>query len=73
MIAERLGKQTIKRSPYRDKATGQLTLLAMEGQAIFDTNGCACCHSGQVFRDGQATMLEPLILMTIMPIVKAVA
>ena len=49
-----LGKSTLKKSPYRDPVTGDLTAEAMAGEVVFNNLGCADCHSGQAFRDGLA-------------------
>jgi len=43
-----LGKSTVKRSPIRDFASGELNF------EIFNELGCADCHSGAAFRDGLA-------------------
>ncbi|MFK7802208.1 MAG: cytochrome c peroxidase, partial [Anaerolineae bacterium] len=48
-----LGKDSVKRSPYRTY-TGELTLAAERGQQLFTTLNCASCHTGQAFRDGQS-------------------
>ena len=47
-----LGKASVKRSPYRTY-TGELTAAAQRGQQVFAEQGCASCHVGQAFRDGQ--------------------
>jgi len=49
-----LGKSSLKRSPYRDPASGELSFEAMAGQEVFNNLGCADCHSGNAFRDGLA-------------------
>jgi len=49
-----LGKSTVKRSPFRDPASGELSFNAMAGQETFNELGCADCHSGAAFRDGLA-------------------
>ena len=47
-----LGWDTVKRSPYRTYS-GELTAAAQEGQVLFGTLGCASCHAGEAYRDGQ--------------------
>ena len=47
-----LGKETVQRSPFRT-ASGELTDAALSGEVIFNAQGCATCHTGQAFRDGQ--------------------
>ncbi|MEM7799095.1 MAG: Ig-like domain-containing protein [Chloroflexota bacterium] len=47
-----LGQDTVRRSPYRTY-DGQLTEEALRGQVIFEARGCASCHAGEAFRDGQ--------------------
>lgn len=46
-----LGKDSVKRSPYRTY-TGGLTESALRGKTLFTDQGCATCHSGKAFRDG---------------------
>ncbi len=51
-----LGRDTVKRSPYRDN-TGALTTAAGRGRVVFDSAvggqpTCASCHSGPAYRDG---------------------
>jgi len=48
-----LGKESVKRSPYRTY-TGELTEAAARGQQIFAAEGCTSCHAGQAFRDGRS-------------------
>lgn len=48
-----LGKQSVKRSPYRTY-TGDLSEAAERGEQLFATLNCASCHTGQAFRDGQS-------------------
>lgn len=40
------------RSPYRTYS-GELTQAALRGQQVFVAQGCARCHAGRAFRDGQ--------------------
>ena len=47
-----LGKSTVSHSPYRTY-TGELTEAALRGQIQFEELGCASCHAGSAFRDGQ--------------------
>lgn len=47
-----LGKDTVSHSPYRT-FDGELTEAAERGQQLFTSIGCAECHSGAAFRDGQ--------------------
>lgn len=47
-----LGRDSVKRSPYRTY-TGELTEAAQRGQRLFQNLGCADCHAGQAYRDGQ--------------------
>ncbi|MEM7335386.1 MAG: Ig-like domain-containing protein [Chloroflexota bacterium] len=47
-----LGIETVSRSPYRTES-GELTAAALRGQQVFNENGCAACHAGSAFRDGQ--------------------
>lgn len=48
-----LGKDRVGRSPYRTYA-GALTEAAERGQQVFNDLGCASCHSGEAYRDGQS-------------------
>lgn len=47
-----LGRDSLQRSPYRT-AAGELTEAAQRGEQIFQEQGCATCHSGAAYRDGQ--------------------
>lgn len=47
-----LGKDRVKRSPYRTY-TGSLSAAAERGRDVFSDKGCADCHAGSAFRDGQ--------------------
>ncbi len=46
-----LGKDSVRRSPYRDY-TGELTESAARGRDIFYGDNCEQCHAGSAFRDG---------------------
>ncbi len=47
-----LGKDTVKRSPYKTY-TGVLSQAAQRGKQVFQDKNCQSCHSGTAFRDGQ--------------------
>ncbi|WP_370980784.1 Ig-like domain-containing protein [Agaribacterium sp. ZY112] len=46
-----LGKDSVKRSPYRDY-NGELSAAAQRGKIVFDNDNCASCHQGLSYRDG---------------------
>ena len=61
-----LGFATLPRSPYRE-ADGSLTPQAVAGRAVYDSLGCASCHSGERFTDstvGTATLHDVGTLRT---------
>ena len=48
-----LGKDTVKRSPFR-QYNGELSELAQRGQEVFNQLNCQSCHSGNAYRDGSS-------------------
>lgn len=46
-----LGRESLQRSPLRN-SRGGLTDAALRGAATFEAQGCASCHRGKAFTDG---------------------